>query len=140
MGLQIRNTKHFLKKMENNRTLHLISQKGVEVRHPPIFMGMISDSHNWKSKKVYNKNWWYFYPLLLLAIIGYIIAQTLVLALIFVLAYFGEMLLGKGFMSSGGGVLLGLAGGMGMIVMHYVYVLVVFDNLPDRSRYKIKYY
>lgn len=126
--------------MENHKTIHLISQKGIEVRHPHHFMSImpISGFSELKFKKVYNKNWWHFYPLLLLSIMGYIVAQTLALTLVGVLAHYAQNI--PGFFESGGGVLLGIVGGLGMIVMHYEYVWSVFGRLPDRSKYKIKYY
>ena len=120
----------------NEQRIHFESTKGIETRMPDRFL--IQDEI-WTSsicKKIYNKTWWHFYPLLLLSIIAYIVAQLATLALLFFVV--GVLEDGEA-MNQLLAVLFGVLGGMGCLIVHFLMVGLTFINLPDHSRYIYDY-
>jgi hypothetical protein len=124
-----------MKKTETR--IHVESQIGMEMRMPKRVFWIDDILTDPVSKKVYNKTWWHFYPLLLLCIIAYPIAQAIWLAGLFYIV---------GLLESIGGVMnpllamgFGVIGGMGCIIVHTLTVALTLYKLPSPSRYTYDY-
>lgn len=95
---------------------------------PPILKPVLIEH----SKKIRNNNWWHFYVLLPLAIIGNIISYALALTLFGLLIYLSRSFLNGNQILT---ILYGFIGFLFLIFSHVLY-LPIYDKLPNTDKWK----